>query len=164
MNEMWCAIPGHGNRYEVSNIGRVRSLYICGIHRIKIMKPLMARGYHYVCLSRKNFTIHRLVCAAFIGPRPEGHQVNHKNGIKTDNRLENLEYCTPSQNMKHCYRIGLASNAGENHSQHKISEAISLDIKRRYMGGETQSSIALDVGIDPSQVSRICSGKAWSKS
>ena len=52
-----------------------------------------------------NRTIHRLVLDAFVGEKLKGMQCNHKNGIKTDNKLENLEWVTPSQNRKHAYHL-----------------------------------------------------------
>ncbi len=53
------------------------------------------------------YAVHRLVAICFIGPRPEGCGVNHKNGIKTDNRLDNLEYLTVAENTQHAIRTGL---------------------------------------------------------
>ena len=60
--------------------------------------------------TRKHFVIAREVAHAFIGVRPEGMQINHKNGIKTDNRVENLEYISPSDNLKHAVKMGLKTN------------------------------------------------------
>src|SRR5688500_18178567 len=111
----WVAIEGQDGLYSVSREGQVRS------ERYGILKTNDARDYRTVQLAnRKRFTVHRLVAAAFIGPRPQVAQINHKNGIKSDNRAENLEYCTGSQNMKHCFMTGLQSNRGEKHSRHKL--------------------------------------------
>lgn len=113
---IWADIPGYEGRYQINKNGDVRSLvyYYSGYHKprkTKILKPSQVRdGYLRVALTDSNglvkfWLIHRLVLLTFIGA--SNLQVNHINGIKTDNRLVNLEYVTQSENMKHAYRIGL---------------------------------------------------------
>lgn len=101
--EVWCDIPGWEGLYQVSNLGRVRSI------RVRITQPFDARGYRVATLhskGRKERTgVHRLVARAFL-PNPEGkEQVNHKNGDKTDNRLKNLEWATCQENNLHRCRV-----------------------------------------------------------
>ena len=120
--EIWKDIKGYEGYYQVSNLGRVKS-----IERLvrKSTKQYMAKsyiltsaltihGYYFVALCRnsrcKSKTIHRLMLKAFI-PNPKNKKcINHINGIKTDNRLENLEWCTHSENLKHAYKMGLRKN------------------------------------------------------
>jgi hypothetical protein len=76
------------------------------------LKPINGSdGYYYVGLSNKSkvkrFAIHRIVASAFLSNDENKREVNHINGIKTDNRLENIEWVTPSENMKHAYKFGL---------------------------------------------------------
>lgn len=100
----WRALPEFSD-YEVSNFGDVRRRSTG-----KILKPqLMNRGYLRVTIGGKKRFVHRLVLTVFRGkdPDPERNQTNHINGVKTDNRLENLEWCTGSENIKHAYAIGL---------------------------------------------------------
>lgn len=115
--EIWKDIEGLEGEYQISNLGRVKSLersYVNGFGGItpvneRILKPgKHTRGYFRVCLRKGNYQyIHRLVAEAFI-PNPNNYPtVNHINGDKTDNRVENLEWCSYSYNNKEAYRTGL---------------------------------------------------------
>lgn len=110
-------VKGYEGRYEVSNRGEVFSLPKNNRHyRLKIT-PVLIRGYERVVLSsntekradNKNHFVHGLVASTFISDKPKDHEVNHKNGVKTDNKVENLEWVTSSENALHAYRAGLHS-------------------------------------------------------
>lgn len=98
--EEWRRISGHADRYEVSNMGRIRRASSGRILRAYAD----TNGYLQITLSqpRTRHIVHRLVLMAF-AEQPEKcrSQVNHKNGIKSDNRLSNLEWVTPSENTRH---------------------------------------------------------------
>lgn len=106
MQEIWKDIKGYEGLYQVSNLGRVKSL-----KKSKIITPKLIHSYFSVILynkkNYKNFRIHRLVAQAFISNPNNYPQVNHIDGNKLNNVLENLEWCTQSHNMKEAYRIGL---------------------------------------------------------
>lgn len=110
--EIWVDIKGYEGLYQVSNLGRVKSLNYRRTGKEKILKPIkMKRQYIKVqlCKNRKpkQYMIHRLVAQAFI-PNPDNkEQVNHINGNKADNRVENLEWCTNSENTQHAFENGL---------------------------------------------------------
>ena len=116
--EIWRDIPNYEGIYQVSNLGRIRSLdrfvnnYKSrtkkGLVRGKILKPCLDsldahKGYYFVTFNdRKHYKVHRLVAFSFpeiCGEWFEGAEVNHKNEIKTDNRAENLEWCTRAYNI-----------------------------------------------------------------
>lgn len=129
MEEQFSDIPGYEGRYQVSTSGVVRSVsrFVRNYYSDKVWiqgKNISAladkRGYPRVWLTDSKgkgraIRIHKAVAITFI-PNPENKRtINHKNGIKTDNRVENLEWNTDSENMKHSFKLGLhRGNKGKN--------------------------------------------------
>lgn len=140
-NERWLPIPGYEGKYEVSDKGRVRSLYRegefvarWGIAKMRFPAKEMKisrtpTGYCYLCLSRDSVPtkhlVHRLVMLAFVGK--DDRTVNHIDGDNGNNRLSNLEYCTQSENLLHASRV-LGTRRG-NRMPHKIKEESVLAIR-----------------------------------
>lgn len=110
--EQWKAIPNY-SRYEASDCGRLRSLNYKNSRTVRVLKPALTEdGYLKTMLQDDSgryhsLTVHHFVTLAFLGPREEGLQVNHKDGVKTNNSISNLEYCTASQNVRHAFDNGL---------------------------------------------------------
>jgi hypothetical protein len=101
MSEEWRPVEGYED-YEVSNLGNVRSLnYRKKKGNIQVLKSTSdKRGYQYVCLGRYNIkSVHCLVCQAFLGERPEGLQIDHKDINPSNNNISNLRYVTARQNQ-----------------------------------------------------------------
>ena len=175
MQEIWKDIKGHEGYYQVSNKGRIRSVdrkakIGNGNTRTvkgRIMKTdLSNSGYLRVCGCRdcKKFKIdvHRAVAEAFI-PNPEDNpQTNHKDGVKTNNHVDNLEWATRSENQRHAFKNGLKNMPkGSTHHASKLTEDDVRDIKKYLEDGLTQSTIADYYGVASSVISRINTGKAW---
>ncbi len=115
---MWKDIIGYEGLYQVNNVWLVKSISD-RFWKERILKPLNTRGYNRVCLykhwKQNPYSIHRLVAQAFITNPENKPQVNHKNGIKNDNNLENLEWVTASENMQHAFDTWL-KEITENHN------------------------------------------------
>lgn len=106
--------------------------------------------------------VHRLVAEAFI-PNPEGKPiVNHKDGNKLNNRVENLEWCTASENLSHAYKLGLADIKGEKHPCCKLSEVQVRNIRMLRADGWGLKRIADLYQMCPSTIGKICSKILWS--
>lgn len=120
MKEIWKDIQGYEGKYQVSNYGRVKSLIGTNQKpREKILTPgVNPQGYLHVslCVNRrmKGYRVHRLVAEEFI-PNPENKkEVNHIDGDKKNNTVDNLEWVTPKENMRHASINGLLNNKGKN--------------------------------------------------
>jgi len=130
---------------------------------------LMVNGYIFLTMSpstggrsNQNAYAHRVIWESQHGPIPDGLQINHMNGVKTDNRIENLELVTPSGNIQHAVDAGLQVNArGELAHRAKVSQRDVDRIRERAAQGETQQSIADDVGLSRQQISRIVRHERW---
>jgi len=164
--EIWKKIVGYETDYEVSNQGNVRSIEKIIIksdgkkytRKAKNLKPALdPKGYYRFAVSEigKKLTtlkVHREVCKAFL-PNPENKPfVNHINAIKSDNNLENLEWCTHMENVNHAIKMGLIKMSytederrtfvnktikkGSQIGNSKITEEIVLEMRKMYIPGD----------------------------
>lgn len=158
-------IKGYENKYEISDKGEVFSL---NFHRQGVRKQLKERfdkdGYVGVALLKnrkyKYFRISRLVAQAFIPNPNDLPQVNHKNGDKTDNSVENLEWSTGSENIRHSFKVLGKNQKGEKNNNSKLTEAQVIavwDLK----GKKTQKEISRMFGVAMHNVDNIHSQRCW---
>lgn len=173
MNENWQEVPGYYGLYEASDLGRVRRTRTQGGRPTsRILREGRNRGYakFVLCQSncRQTVAAHRVVWETFNGPIPQGMQINHKDGNKLNNRLTNLEICTPSENISHAFRVlkvspNINPNYGTNNGRAKLNEDAIREIKRLRAEGLTQKTIAKRFGVSPATISNVLLGKFWSQ-
>ena len=137
-NEIWKPIKDYEGLYEISNLGRIKSRYF---QENKILKSDCNR-YAKIDLRknkvRKGFLVHRLVAEAFIPNIENKPQINHKNKIKLDNKVENLEWVTSSENIIHAFENGRRSPKAI------FSDSEARDIIKRKIKGEKRKNVWKD--------------------
>lgn len=159
--EIWRDIPNFEGHYQVSNLGRIKSLYfrnrMATIYKEKILKPLNSKGYLRVrlheCKAKNLYSIHRLAAQAFI-PNPENKPcVNHKDGNKTNNCVDNLEWCTYSENELHSHNV----LGKEPINKKKVNQ---YDLKDNFIKQyESLAEAGKSINKKYSLISTCCSGK-----
>jgi hypothetical protein len=157
--EVWRPVSGAEGKYSVSNLGRVRSEAreikrsdgrIQKIPERICSTPPDGKGHPRVVIfyeqgsTGKTRPVHQLVMEAFVGPRPDGYETRHKNDIKTDNRLENLEYGTCSQNKYDSVRNGHHNHARLTHCKrgHEFTEENTYEFQQKTSAGNITTSRA----------------------
>lgn len=155
MNEEWKTIKDFPN-YMVSNLGNVKSLNYKNLQKEKILKPMKPKSYYIVRLYKnkdwKDFFVHKLVADMFLKKPKYAECVNHKNGNKLDNNVNNLEWCTHSYNTKEAYRIGLKKpNSKPILQLNKSFEIITI--------WNSPYEVNRKLGYNPSHINEVCKGK-----
>jgi len=175
--EIWKNITGYEGLYQISNLGRVKSLARIvprksrshGTYNLTVKEKILTvflvdNQYYRVALSKngieKKLRIHQLIARAFIPNPLNKPQVNHINGIKTDNKIENLEWCTFQENMTHAKNQGLRAR-GEGHGNRKLNNEKVLLIRKMAKKGIKYTVIAKKMGTCPNTVSNAATGKSW---
>jgi len=175
MKELWKPILGYEDYYEISNLGRVAALSRevkmpnGGFRRtddFEISQSYDKDGYMKCRLTlngkRKDFRVHRLVCIAFLENPENKKQVNHINGIKSDNKLSNLEWCTIEENMSHTFKMGLKTQKGIKNNMSKLTDSDIINIRNLIREGLTNIKISKLYNVTPSNISCIRTGRTWS--
>ncbi len=171
--EVWKDVVGFEGLYRVSSKGRVKS-----VKTGKILNPYL-RGrclYYSVQLYKNskpfNCNIHRIFAIAFLSNPKNKKEVNHINGIKTDNRIENLEWVTHKENIHHAINTGLLTFEhikGEQHYCCKLKESDVIFIRKQYseskgtrkQNGTAKKSLAEKYGVSSEHINSIVKRKCW---
>lgn len=172
--EIWKEVVGYEDYYLVSSIGNIKSkdrevfngrgTFTRKGKSIKLMVDKY--GYNVVNLygsfGVKTKKVHRLVADAFIENEQEKPQVNHINGVKSDNRVENLEWSSIKENITHAWDNGLMNpKRGENHHYSKLSKLNVLDIKRLINSGLNDTDISNLYGVHRRSINDIRNKRSW---
>lgn len=176
--EQWKSIPGWEGLYEASDRGRVRSVdrFIAksnGITQQNKGRILRTQnhnaGYAQYTLSRNGKTethlAHHLIATTFIGPRPDGHEVNHKDTNKHNNRADNLEYVTAIENVRHAARLGVNAVL-DRHGRAILTIEQAEFVHARlaeFSGRGACVAIARELGVKPCIIYEIKYGNNWTK-
>ena len=175
MDEIWKPAIKCEDRYEVSNLGRLRSVTRSAVDRRGYRRvyesriltlTLQHKGYLQTTVrcaeAPRNYQIHLAVAHAFVeGRTAERWQVNHKDGIKTNNVWTNLEWVTPSENGLHAIKNGLVKALGERHPRARLSEATVRRIASEAAAGRAPARIAKDLGLPDTTVHSVLNGQTW---
>lgn len=173
--EVWKDIKGYEGLYKISTLGRIKKMegkvhykdgrvrrYREQLRKVRIGKA----GYPAVTLTKnkkkKTHTIHSLLAEAFI-PKVDGKdRINHINGIKSDNSLENLEWCTQKENMTHARDTGLLTTYGENTHSSKLTEADVLEIRDLFENKKYSHQKIADIfNVSRENVGSIVRRQTW---
>ena len=160
MNEIWKDVDGYEGLYQVSDLGRVKGK--------DIKAKNLCQGYHHVGLWKNNevksMKVHRLVALAFI-PNPENKPcINHKDGNKLNNHVNNLEWCTYSENLKHAYDTGLMKAAWKGifgKDNFRSMPIYQIDPNTDGIIAEYSAAMeaARETGIPQGNITKVCNGK-----
>lgn len=179
VTEEWRPLPGKWSHlnYEVSNLGRIRSLYTGRA----MSQRVDSHGYCCVSLSEeghgsRTIVVHPLVARAFVGPRENGNWVNHKNGVKSDNRADNLEWVTPGENVRHAWNTGLCEQNRESSKAMKMTrtkrgdlingrrlfdDATVVEIREKRKQGAGISVLAREYGCGAPTMYQLLAGNTY---
>ena len=151
--------------YEVSDRGDIRRIAEArGATPGRVLHQSNKDGYKVVSLSvgglPRRYYVHRIVAAAFIGPCPEDHIVNHIDGNRANASAVNLEYCSYQENGRHSVGIGRVPS-GERHGRAKLTERDVRTIRAKFANGVRQAQLCTEYGVTPPTMHHIVHGLTW---
>lgn len=180
MIEEWRDVEGFEGFYQVSNLGRVRSLdrivpypnsrYVNGVGKREFLGKILKlntnkHGYLQVTLRKNGIQtthkVHQLVAIAFLKKPDFRCVVNHKNSKRDDNQVDNLEWCTQQQNLMHAAEKGAMSRFENSHNNTTITKETVLQIRKLYEGGQKIITIANSYNLKHNHVESIVKRRTW---
>lgn len=176
MNELWKDIPNYEGLYQASNMGNIRSLdkivpkwnkpYKRKIKGRVLKKHKANGGYNVVALhknkNQKTYKVSRLIGITWKDNPDNKPEINHKNSIRTDDRAENIEWCTRSENVKHSYDKGNANQKGEKNAYSKLTKKKVLSIRDKYDSGKySQIELSDMFNISKTTIHNVVKRKTW---
>jgi len=171
--ERWQTIPDF-SLYEASTMGRIKTFNWKNQGLERIMKPALdGTGYLRTMLKgddgkTSTIKVHRIILRTFRGePTNDKNECNHINGIRSDNRVMNLEWVSHSENISHSFKIGLSSNKGQNNPASTLTDKQVLEIRKNYTYGKkarsgvTKKELAEQYGTTFHVIKAITQGRTW---
>ncbi len=168
---MWKKVVGFENEYEVNELGEIKTISISfkSSHPGKILKPTRTKNGYYIVRLWKNAQpypryVHRVVAEAFLTASPHARDVNHKDGNKANNRVENLEFVTRAENNLHAYRVlgkKAAVKTGEAHPGSKLTRAAVQAIRAEYPTVKSYAALAKKYSVDWTTIKSVILFRTW---
>jgi len=163
MIEIWKCIPGYKRIYEASSLGRIKSLPGLTHKKDIILRPSKSKdGYYRVCIRKsgisKVITVHRLIAKTFIRKRGKNLEVNHKDGNKLNNKVENLEWVSRSRNIQHMFTdlgrksIMFGKFGKDNHLSKKV---LCVNTGKTY---DCAKDAGKELGLNYASIRNVCCG------
>lgn len=158
MEEIWKDVPSLDGHYQVSNLGNVRRIMCRAVKGCANSSGYKQITSHAPGFGKKTRTIHSMIMEAFVAPRPVGYHIAHYNGDRVDNRIENLRYASPKENIGDDRRRHDTLPKGERNYKTKFKES---DIIHILKSQETNSALAKKYGVTNECISNIRRRKTW---